>query len=113
MILVSGGTGLIGSATVKELRRRGEEVAVLGRDSGRILERCGPDIEARVADVRDPKSLQGKFDGVDIVINAVQFPNYPIENKRRGWTFEEVDFKGTRNQVDAAKAAGVRRFVYL
>jgi NADH dehydrogenase len=47
------------------------------------------------------------------VVNAVQFPNSPIENRRKGWTFEEVDLKGTRNQVDAAKEAGVRRFVYM
>jgi NADH dehydrogenase len=51
--------------------------------------------------------------GVDVVVNAVQFPGSPIENRRKGWTFEEVDLKGTRNQVDAAKAAGVRRFVYI
>jgi NADH dehydrogenase len=51
--------------------------------------------------------------GIDCVINAVQFPNSPIENRRKGWTFEEIDLKGTRNQVDAAKTAGVRRFVYV
>jgi NADH dehydrogenase len=51
--------------------------------------------------------------GADIVINAVQFPHSPIENRRKGWTFEEIDLKGTRHQVDAAKAAGVRRFVYV
>jgi NADH dehydrogenase len=43
----------------------------------------------------------------------VQFPGSPIENRRRGWTFEEVDLKGTRHQVDAAEQAGVRRFVYV
>jgi NADH dehydrogenase len=43
----------------------------------------------------------------------VQFPNSPIENRRKGHTFEEVDLKGTRHQVDAAKRAGVRRFVYV
>ncbi len=50
---------------------------------------------------------------VDIIINAVQFPGSPIEQPRKGWTFEETDYKGTRNQVDAAKAAGVKRFVYI
>jgi NADH dehydrogenase len=53
------------------------------------------------------------MEGVDIVVNAVQFPGSPIENRRKGFTFEEVDLKGTRNQVDAAKRAGVRRFVYV
>ena len=51
--------------------------------------------------------------GIETVVNAVQFPNNPIERKSKGWTFEEVDYKGTVNQVDAAKAAGVKRFVYV
>ncbi|MBI5283586.1 MAG: complex I NDUFA9 subunit family protein [Chloroflexi bacterium] len=113
MILVSGGTGFVGSAIVRELVRRGERVAVLGRDGAKTRERFGDAVEAREGDVRLPDQLPDTMQGVDVVINAVQFPNSPIENRRKGWTFEEVDLKGTRNQVDAAKAAGVRRFVYL
>ena len=113
MILVTGGTGFVGSAIVKELLRRGEKVAVLGRDADKIRRRLGTDIEARVGDVSDPATLAAAMRGIDIVVNAVQFPGSPIENRRKGYTFEEVDLKGTRNQVDAAKAAGVRRFVYV
>ena len=113
MILVTGGTGFVGSAIVKELQRRGERVAVLGRDAEKIGRRFGTDVEARVGDVRDPATLTAAIHGVDIVINAVQFPGSPIENRHKGFTFEEVDLKGTRHQVDAAKAAGVRRFVYI
>ena len=113
MILVAGGTGFLGSAIVHELLRRGERVAVLGRDAVKIRKMLGTSVEPREADVRDPKALAAAFAGVDVAINAVQFPNSPIENRRKGWTFEETDLKGTRYQVDAAKAAGVRRFVYL
>lgn len=113
MILVSGGTGFVGSAIVKELLRRGEQVAVLGRDEDKIRKRLGTSVEARAGDVRDPASLTAAMRDVDIVINAVQFPGSPIENRRKGWTFEEIDLKGTRHQIDAAKAAGVRRFVYV
>jgi NADH dehydrogenase len=113
MILVSGGTGFIGSAIVKEQLRRGEAVAVLGRSSANIRERFGADVEPREGDVRDSASLSAAMQGIDVVVNAVQFPRSPIENRRKGWTFEEIDLKGTRHQVDAAKAAGVRRFVYI
>jgi NADH dehydrogenase len=51
--------------------------------------------------------------GIETVVSSVQFPNNPIERKSKGWTFEEVDYKGTVNQVNAAKAAGVKRFVYV
>jgi NADH dehydrogenase len=114
MLLVSGGTGFIGSAIVRELLGRGERVAVLGRDASRIRRLFGESVEARAADVtRAGEGLDAAMQGVDVVINSVQFPNSPIENKARGWTFENVDLNGTRNQVDAAKKAGVRRFVYL
>lgn len=113
MILVSGGTGFVGSAIVQELLRRGEQVAVLGRDASKIEKRFGQSVEARAGDVRDPATLPAAMRGIDVVVNAVQFPGSPIENGRKGFTFEEVDLKGTRHQVDAAKAAGVRRFVYI
>ncbi len=113
MILVSGGTGFVGSAIVRELLRRDQAVAVLGRDATKTRKLFGTDVEAREGDVRDPEQLAPAMAGVDVVVNAVQFPNSPIENRRKGWTFEEVDLKGTRHQVDAARAAGVRRFVYV
>ncbi|MBI2724405.1 MAG: NAD(P)H-binding protein [Chloroflexi bacterium] len=113
MILVSGGTGFVGSAVAKELLRRGESVAVLGRDAGKISRRLGTGVEARVGDVRDGASLEGAMQGIDVVVNAVQFPGSPVERRGKGYTFEEVDLKGTRRQVDAAKKAGVRRFVYV
>ena len=88
MILVAGGTGFVGSAVVRELRRRGSVVAVLGRDGEKIRRQFGDDVEARVADVRDADRLKEAMSGAEVVINAVQFPNSPIENRRKGWTFE-------------------------
>jgi uncharacterized protein YbjT (DUF2867 family) len=85
----------------------------LGRDASRIRARYGETVEARPAFVSNPAQLEEAMQGIDTVINAVQFPNNPIERKSKGWTFEEVDYKGTVNQVNAAKAAGVKRFVYV
>ena len=114
MILVTGGTGLVGAAAVRELARRGKPVAALSRDASTVAQRF-PDlsVEARQGDVRDPASLRTAFEGVEAIINCVQFPNSPIENRRRGWTFEQIDYQGTVNQVAAAKEAGVQRFVYV
>jgi NADH dehydrogenase len=43
----------------------------------------------------------------------VQFPNSPIENAKKGYTFARVDLGGTRNLVDAARAAGAGHYVDL
>ncbi len=114
MILITGGTGFAGAAVVRELARRGKPLAVLSRDASKVAQRF-PDltVEARQGDVRDPDSLRAAFEGVEAVINCVQFPNSPIETKRKGWTFEQIDYQGTVRQVEAAKAAGVRRYVYV
>ena len=113
MILVSGGTGMVGSAIVAELLRRGEPVAVLGRDKAKVQQAFAGTVEAREADVTKPASLAAAFEGIDVVVNAVQIPTSPIEVPRKGWTFEEVDYRGTVSQVEAAKAAGVKRFLYV
>jgi NADH dehydrogenase len=47
------------------------------------------------------------------VVQAIQFPNHPVEDKKRGRTYLEVDGRGTEVAVAAAKRVGVRRFVYL
>ena len=114
MILVTGGTGLVGAAVVKELASRGKPVAVMSRDAASIEKRFpGLGVEAREGDVTQPGSLKEAFAGIEAVVNSVQFPNSPIESKGKGWTFEQVDYQGTVNQVEAAKQAGVTRFVYV
>lgn len=112
-ILVAGGTGFVGSAIVEELLRRGLPVAVLGRDEARIRRKFGDRVVPRIGDVGNEAQLVTAFQGIETVINAVQFPNNPIEDPSKGYTFEQVDYIGTTNQVDAAKTAGVKRFVYV
>lgn len=112
MILVSGGTGVVGAGVTSELLRRGKTVAVMGRDRAKVTRRfANMPVDARAGDVRSIDSLRRAFEGISVVINAVQFPNSPIENKRKGYTFEEIDYKGTLNQITAAKDAGVQRFI--
>jgi NADH dehydrogenase len=57
--------------------------------------------------------LEAATRSIDMVVHAVQFPNHPVENPRKGWTYEQVDAAGTERMVAAAAKNGVRRFVYL
>ena len=114
MILVAGGTGFVGGGIVRELARRRKKFAVLTRDATRSADRFpGLAVEYREGDVCDPSSLEAAIAGVDAVIGCQQFPNSPIENPKKGHTFEEVDARGTENLVIAAKAAGAKQYVYL
>jgi NADH dehydrogenase len=114
MILVAGGTGFVGGGIVRELARRGKPIAVLTRSAAKAAARFPRiDVDYRQGDVREPASLAAAVQGVEVVIGCVQFPNSPIENRRRGHTFEEIDAVGSERLVEAARAAGVRRYVYL
>jgi uncharacterized protein YbjT (DUF2867 family) len=111
-VLVAGGTGFIGSRVVDELLAKGgHRVLVMTRDPARARPKQG--VEYVRGDVSDPTSLEASTRGVDVVVHAVQFPNHPVENPRKGWTYGQVDGAGTERMVAAAVRNGVKRFVYL
>src|SRR5215213_2266734 len=114
MILVAGGTGFIGGEVVRVLAGRGERVAVLSHRPERARARLpGLDVEVRAGDARDAESLRRAVQGVTTVISAMQFPNFPMENPKKGFTFEEVDARGNERLVTAARDAGATTYVYL
>jgi len=112
-ILVAGGSGFIGSHIVSELVDNHPEasVGILTRKAKSGGSR--PRTTHVQGDVTEPSSLSGPAHGIDVAVHCVQFPNHPVENPAKGWTYERVDGKGTRNLVKACTTAGVRRFVYL
>lgn len=113
-VLVAGGTGFLGSACTRTLHDRGHRVAVLSRRPDGVADRFpGREVEGRGGDVTRPDTLAGVLEGVDVVVQAVQFPGFPVENPARGHTFREVDARGTANMAAAAARAGVEHLVYL
>jgi len=113
-VLVAGATGFLGASFVRELVARELRVVALGRDASRLRRRFGSlSVEARFGDVTRPESLRDAFQGVETIVQCVQFSGFPVEDHSRGLTFMEVDGQGTRNLVDAARAAGAQRLVYL
>jgi uncharacterized protein YbjT (DUF2867 family) len=113
-VVVAGGTGFIGRHVSRAVLDAGHAVTVLSRSPGsvaRIPELVGAG--AARADVTDPRSLTGALDGAEAVVGCVQFPNHPMEVPRRGLTYDRYDRQGTESLLAEAKAAGVRRYVYV
>jgi uncharacterized protein YbjT (DUF2867 family) len=115
IVAVAGGTGFIGRTIARRLAALPQlHVRVLSRN----LERARPrlaDLEAEFVrgEVTEPATLPSALAGVSAVVSAVQFDGYPIENPRRGLTFERIDLGGTLALLAAANAAGVVRFIYV
>jgi NADH dehydrogenase len=105
MILVTGGTGFVGTHVVHALRARELPVRVLVRDPRRGSRALAWGAELVEGDVTEPASLHDAIDGVEVVVHLVAII------KGSPPDFERVMSQGTRNVVAAAKSAGVRRFV--
>ncbi|HEY6552841.1 MAG TPA: NAD(P)H-binding protein [Vicinamibacteria bacterium] len=112
-IVVTGGTGFIGREIVAELLASGgDDIVVTTRDPDRADPWRGR-VERLQAFAGDPLSLGRAFARADVVVQAIQFKNHPVENPALGRTYLEVDGRGTEIAAAVAKNAGVRRFVYL
>src|SRR5262245_43920426 len=112
-IVVSGGTGFIGRAIVARLLETGDDrIAVTSRDPA-ARDLWGGRVEGVQAFAGDVTSLARAFAKADVVVHCIQFPNHPVERPSRGYTYLEVDGKGTAVAAKAAQVMGVRRFVYL
>ena len=109
-VLVAGATGRTGRRVVAQLRERGHQVRAFVRDEQRARERLGADLEFVVGDVRESDTLTSAFDGVDAVISAVGSSGRAQDPSN---TPEAVDYKGVKNLVDGAAAAGVDQFVLV
>ena len=107
MILVTGGTGFVGSRIVHALRAAEKDVRCLVRrpDRAGTLKAWGCHLVQ--GDMADAASLGRAVDGADTVVHLVAI----IAGKRSD--FERIMEEGTGDLVAAAKEAGVRRLVLM
>lgn len=106
MILVTGGTGFIGSRAVRRLVSEGRPVRALARRPVEL-----PGAEVAVADLTDAPSLVTAMAGVETVIHAAAITG-DLKEPYRG-AYDRVNRVGTENLMAAAAGAGVRRVVLL
>jgi len=110
--MVTGGSGFVGSYVVKELLRHGHTPVCLVRQARRLLDKVPLTDQSRIQTVPGtlarPDAVRRAVEGTDAVIHLVG-----IINETPRHSFRRVHIDGTRVVVDAAKAAGVRRFVHM
>jgi uncharacterized protein YbjT (DUF2867 family) len=106
-VLVTGGTGFIGSRVVHALRAAGHEVRALVRDPGRANSLRSWGCELVQGDLTEPASLSAAAEGSHAVVHLASIIT------GRPSDFERVMIEGTRDLVSAAKEAGSRRFVLM
>lgn len=108
-ILITGGTGVIGTATVTELIGRGHTVRLLSRGADEAHREWERSVEPFAGDVGDPDSIRGAAEGCAAVIHITGI----VEESPPEVTFDRINVGGTENIVREAERAGVRRFVFV
>lgn len=108
MILVAGGTGMLGTQIVRLLRTRGLPVRVLSRNESRARDLLGDSVDVVVGDVRDASAVERAVDGAQTVVSAVHGFAGPGATSP-----DAVDHRGNLNLVGAARAASVDHFVLV
>ena len=104
-ILVTGATGFVGPSIVQRLVDDGHTVRVLEHTAGSSA--ALPSQEAVPGSMTDPESLRRAVEGQDAVVHLVALLSGKPEE------FRSVMEQGTRDLLEAAQDAGVRRFVLM
>ncbi|MGC4803462.1 SDR family oxidoreductase [Micromonospora sp. DT233] len=104
--LVTGATGYIGGRLAPRLLAQGHTVRCLVRRASRLRDvPWAAQTEIVEADLRRPETLPAAFDGVDVA--------YYLVHSLGTAGFEAAERESAANFAAAARAAGVRRIVYL
>ncbi len=107
MLLLTGATGLVGSALLRRLVAEGQPVRCLVRDPRRL----GPQrvrVQIALGDLTDPPSFRNAMRGVSTVVHLAA----STRDQPRG-SIEELAAIATWRMVEAAQRAGVERFVFF
>jgi uncharacterized protein YbjT (DUF2867 family) len=107
MLLLTGATGLVGSALLRRLVAEGAPVRCLVRDPRRLgAQRVR--VQIALGDLTDPPSFRNAMRGVNTVVHLAA----SIRDQPRG-SIEELNGIATWRMVQAAERAGVEHFVFF
>jgi len=105
-VALTGATGYVGGRLLDLLRAAGANVRCLARRPDALRHRRAPGVEAVAADALRPETLAPALRGTALAY-------YLVHSMGDARDFEENDRRAARNFAAAARAAGVRRIVYL
>ena len=108
-IFVTGATGFLGSHVARQLLTRGAELRLLVRPTSRTENIDDLPAERVVGDLRDVASLEKGMGGCEFVFHVAA--DYRLWARNRQELYDS-NVEGTRNILQAARDAGVRRVVY-
>src|SRR3954467_14384709 len=108
-VLVTGGTGVVGRATIAGLLEQGHTIRLLSRNADEDAPEWVDQVEFWPASISDGAALRGSAEGCDLVIHVAGV----MEESPPDVTYESVNVEGTRLIVREAERCEVGRFIYV
>ena len=109
-VALIGGTGFVGGYLVDALIESGHEPSLLVRSGSEAKLNRANQCRIITGSLSNQKSIEETVDGCDAVIYNVGILR---EDRRRGSTFEAMQYAGVTSVVKAAKDAGIKRFLLM
>jgi dihydroflavonol-4-reductase len=113
-VLVTGGTGFVGSHTVKAIVDAGHDLRLLVRSPDRLASALEPlgvhDVEHVVGDATDAESVRRAMDGCDAVVHAAAIFSYDARDAR---AMQRVNARATEVVLGAAHAGGLNPILHV
>jgi dihydroflavonol-4-reductase len=114
LLLVTGGTGYVGSHTLAALVDGGHRVRVLARSPERIPAALAPvgvdDVETAIGDVTDPAAVERALEGCDAVLHAASVFSM---DARGAEEMRAVNVRGTEIVLGTAHRLGLDPIVFV
>ncbi len=107
--IVTGATGFVGSSVARMLLQKGYEVGILAREKSNLANIEGLDVKIHIGDLRDPVCLKEAFKGYDFLFHVAA--DYRLWVPRPEEIYQN-NVEGTKNAMEAARDAGIKRVVY-
>ena len=108
-ILVTGGTGVVGSGTVTELLKRNHSIVLVSRHASEESRQWPAGIEPCDVDVCDADALRAVGASCDLVLHIVGI----VDEDPPEATFDRVNVQGTRNMLALAERQHIPRFIFV
>lgn len=108
-VLVTGATGFLGQHLVRRLISAGQQVRATGRNLRIGLELQAEGADFRPVDLRNAHGMAAAIDGVEAVVHSGALSTVWGREK----DFHDINVGGTQNVIDACRAHGVRRLIYI
>lgn len=109
-VLVTGATGFLGSWLVPRLIKEGHKVRILRRKTSDTSDLEGLELDHRIGDVTDYKSLLEAASGVGAIFHLAGVIAYEPEKRK---AMEKVNVGGTQNVVNVCKELNISKLLYL